>query len=179
MTGITGWNAFSSHCPKDGNIVVLFASHAGINEKGEIGTVLRRGHKEPSMACSALQKAYLSVKQNPANGDFLQGYMDHQMDTIKHLLVPHIASISNSKNEQAALVHKMYALQEQFLEEIINKTWMTEKSQLALIGGIMINFDDASLDKFLPMKFEIRKKNHSEDIFDQTFETASTQGYSI
>ena len=43
----------------------------------------------------------------------------------------------------------------------------------------MINFDDANLDKFLPMKFEIRKKNTSEDLFDLTFETASTQGYSI
>lgn len=68
----------------------------------------------------------------------------------------------------------MYVIQEQFLEEIINQNWMTEGSKLALIGGIMINFDDANIDKFLPMKFEIRTKNSKENLFDQTFDNAST-----
>ena len=31
FTGKTGWGAFSSHCPEDGNIVVLFAPHVGID----------------------------------------------------------------------------------------------------------------------------------------------------
>ena len=31
FTGKTGWGAFSSHCPADGNIVVLFAPHVGID----------------------------------------------------------------------------------------------------------------------------------------------------
>ena len=67
-TGETGWNAFSSHCPKNGNIVVLIASHVGINSNGEIGNVLRHGHDHPTPACAGAQKAYESVKNNPANG---------------------------------------------------------------------------------------------------------------
>ena len=43
----------------------------------------------------------------------------------------------------------------------------------------MINFDDAGIDKFLPIKFEIRTKNKTEDLFEQTFDNNSTQGYSI
>ena len=43
FTGITGWNAFTNHCPKDGNIVVLYATHVGVNNKGEIGKIKRDG----------------------------------------------------------------------------------------------------------------------------------------
>lgn len=43
FTGATGWGAFTSHCPKDGNIVVLIASHIGVNKTGQIGKVLRPG----------------------------------------------------------------------------------------------------------------------------------------
>ena len=43
FTGKTGWNAFSSHVPKDGNIIVLFAPHVGIDSSGLVGKVLRDG----------------------------------------------------------------------------------------------------------------------------------------
>jgi hypothetical protein len=31
FVGKTGWGAFSSHCPEDGNIVILFAPHVGVD----------------------------------------------------------------------------------------------------------------------------------------------------
>jgi hypothetical protein len=37
FTGKTGFSAFSEHMPDDGNLFVLYASHVGINKKGEIG----------------------------------------------------------------------------------------------------------------------------------------------
>ena len=43
FTGKTGWHAFSSHCPRDGNIVILFAPHVGVDSTGEVGKVLRKG----------------------------------------------------------------------------------------------------------------------------------------
>ena len=43
FTGKTGWDAFSSHCPKDGNIVILFAPHVGVDSNGTVGKVLRKG----------------------------------------------------------------------------------------------------------------------------------------
>lgn len=39
----------------------------------------------------------------------------------------------------------------------MNTKWMTEKSQLAILGGIMINCDGNKTDRFLPLKFEVRK----------------------
>ena len=46
---------------------------------------------------------------------------------------------------------------------------MGEDSKLAIIGGIIINCDNAGSDRFLPIKFEIRGLNFSENVFDQAF----------
>lgn len=43
FTGRTGWGAFSSHVPKNGNICVLFAPHVGIDKDGNVGKVSREG----------------------------------------------------------------------------------------------------------------------------------------
>lgn len=53
FTGKSGFNAFSSHCPKDGNIVVLFAPHVGIDSNGTIGKIRRCGHDDITTACGA------------------------------------------------------------------------------------------------------------------------------
>jgi len=51
------------------------------------------------------------------------GYLDGQMDTIKHLLQPHMKDIEDSENEMAALAYKMYECLLAFLNDIINLNW--------------------------------------------------------
>lgn len=46
--GKTGWHAFSSRCPQDGNVVVLFAPHVGISKNGIVGEITRKNHQVPS-----------------------------------------------------------------------------------------------------------------------------------
>ena len=41
FTGKTGWGAFSSHSPCDGNIVILFAPHVGVDKDGNVGKINR------------------------------------------------------------------------------------------------------------------------------------------
>ena len=43
FTGKTGWHAFSSHTPHNGNIVILFAPHVGVDFTGKVGNVTREG----------------------------------------------------------------------------------------------------------------------------------------
>jgi hypothetical protein len=78
------------------------------------------------------------------------------MDTIKHLLKPHAQSISESKNEMAALAYKMYDLLLEFLNKIVDLKWQGPNSKLAIVGGIMINCEGDKTDKFLPLMFETR-----------------------
>jgi hypothetical protein len=109
FTGKTGWSAYCSHVPKDGNIVILFAPHVGIDLDGTVGKILRAGQDASSTACGAAIGAFNSAKADKEEaGKFSAGYLDHQMDCIKHLLVPHVDEISQAENEMAALSYKMF-----------------------------------------------------------------------
>ena len=90
--GKTGWGAFTSHVPTDGNIVILFAPHIGISSEGKVGYITREGHKTPSTACGAAIGAYNFIKENP-NGEIDDNYLDCQMNCIKTLLKPHMEKI--------------------------------------------------------------------------------------
>ena len=63
----------------------------------------------------------------------------------------------------------MYEIQEQFIESIIHLNWMTGKGKLAIIGGIMINCDGVGTDRFLPLKFEVRTREKTVDLFEDAF----------
>tara|TARA_B110000285_G_C14928459_1_gene516193 strand:+ start:624 stop:905 length:282 start_codon:yes stop_codon:yes gene_type:complete len=93
------------------------------------------------------------------------------MDTIKHLLKPHVDEISKSQNEMAALSYKMYDLILEFLNSIIHLNWQGPNSKLAIVGGIMINCEGDKTDMFLPLMFETKTQNETKNLFDETFKT--------
>ena len=62
FTGKTGFSAFTSHCPDDGNVVILFAPHTGVDFDGTVGQVLRRGKEKSSAACHAAINALAAIK---------------------------------------------------------------------------------------------------------------------
>ena len=84
------------------------------------------------------------------------GYQDQQMDTIKHLLKPHVSDIIRADNEQVALVFKMYEIILEFLNDIVDIGTLKPHNKVALIGGIQINCEGNKTDVFYPMIFEIR-----------------------
>ena len=43
FVGKSGWTAFTTHVPEDGNIVALFAPHVGIDKDGNVGELQRNG----------------------------------------------------------------------------------------------------------------------------------------
>ena len=69
----------------------------------------------------------------------------------------------------AALAYKMYELQLEYLENILNLNWCGSNSKLAIIGGIMINCDGKGTDMFVPLKFEVRTTTGSKNLFKQAF----------
>lgn len=111
FTGKTGWGAFSSHCPEDGNIVVMFAPHVGIDSDGTIGKVLRQGQPCSSTSCGAAIGALGAVEKEEVVGKLPSGYHDHQMEVIKDLLRPHVNELKCSENKLVDLAYKMYEIQ--------------------------------------------------------------------
>jgi hypothetical protein len=88
--GKTGWGAFSSHVPTNGNVVILFAPHVGISKDGKVGFINRKGHDCNSTACGAAIGAFNFNKENP-DAKFDNDYLDCQMNTIKILLKPYMS----------------------------------------------------------------------------------------
>ena len=167
--GKTGWAAFSSHVPKDGNIVICFAPHVGVDSKGQVGKVHRHGIEGPTTACGAAVGAYNAVKADKAAGNLSSAYLDHQMAVIKHLLVDHVESIQGQENEMVVLAYKMYDIIEKYIEDISDLKFCGPNSKLALIGGIMINCDGKKTDCFLPLKFHVKTPKGSYDYTEECF----------
>jgi len=159
FTGKTGWGAMSSHVPENGNIVVLYAPHVGIDSTGIVGKIKRQGQHQCSTACGAAIGAYNAVKCGPTTTEFKPGYMDYQMDSIKHLVSPHVKEIQAGKDENVTLAYTMYDISGRFIDEIANMNFGGPSSKLAVIGGIMINCEGKGTDKFLPLKFEVIEKS--------------------
>ena len=156
FVGKTGWGAFTSHTPENGNIVVVFAPHVGVDCDGNVGKVHRHGIKGNTTACGAAVGAYNSVKDDRTKGSMNAAIHDHQMQCIKHVLVDHVDSIRGQENEMAILAYKMYEIIEKYLNDIVDLKFCGPDSKLALVGGIMINCDGVKSDCFLPLKFEVR-----------------------
>jgi hypothetical protein len=65
FSGKTGWGAMSSHVPTaDGNIVVMFAPHVGIDRNGVVGSIHRHGQDKNSSACGAAIGALSALKKD-------------------------------------------------------------------------------------------------------------------
>ena len=77
----------------------MFAPHVGIDNKGVVGSIHRDGIEKNSSACGASIGALAALKKDLKAGDMENGYLDNQMDIIKHLLKPHVDEITKAPNE--------------------------------------------------------------------------------
>lgn len=174
FTGKTGWGAFSHHIPDDGNVVLLFAPHVGVNTKGVVGKVHRPGQAHETTACGASVGAFNALKAKSqgrrlAGGSNKEKAHDQQLGYILEQLEPSMEKLLEERdaNKQSALLaYETYEIAARFLEEIIGEKWIKPKSnsKFAILGGIMINVDGPASDYFLPLKFEMRSNAGREDL---------------
>ena len=52
-----------------------------------------------------------------------------------------ITALTDKNEQQAQLARKMHEIASQFLEDIIEKSWMGPNSKLVILSGLMINVD--------------------------------------
>jgi len=77
--GKVGYNAFTSHMPYNGNLVILFSPHVGITPDGQFGKFARDGQSFDDNACGAAVNAFKWLQQNE---------WDPQPDKEARVLVP-------------------------------------------------------------------------------------------
>ena len=66
--GKVGYNAFTSHMPEGGNLVILFSPHVGVTPDGDFGKFDRDGQDFHDNACGAAVAAYKFLMDNEWEG---------------------------------------------------------------------------------------------------------------
>jgi hypothetical protein len=155
FTGRTGFAAFSSHVPEDGNILLAFGPHVGISEDGEVGKIPHKGQANIS-ACDAVVGAYQAC-HNGWTKELVDGpSYDLQMDFWKRQIEPHAESIARTEDPMAALAHQSYLIVKEAMFTCVNTDF--GKGSLCLLGGIQINMPTGYADHFYPMTFQVRQE---------------------
>jgi hypothetical protein len=169
--GKTGVGAFMHHVPDDGAMVIVCASHVGIDCIGDIGKVHRHGNESNlnSTACAACIAAYgfceshRDLVDRVAVGDpavypaFAPDHaditLDSQMSFIQKFVASRFKDVSTASDPMVALAAATSEEIRQFVESIIPAQL---EFPLYILSGIQINFEGEFEDYFQPITFTVR-----------------------
>lgn len=161
FAGKTGFGAFSSHVPDNGNLFILFAPHVGITPDGEFGMYAREGQSaEAGHTCGAAVGAHKHIINGGEVLDSLHLGL-HPFDYQQQWIISNIAAkmdtINAAENSMVELSKQMYFIIDDFIQHIVS----TENvpGAVVLLGGVHINTPGYMEDFFLPMKFEIHRRD--------------------
>ena len=148
FTGITGFNAFASHVPKDGNLIIVYGPHVGITQKGEVGSILRYGQEDTTSCCGALIATLnhfnreVSGKEELSENNYQADYLITKLKEGKKNIIESICPEIEITRQSYMLIHD----QIQYLVKHIDPSIPIQK--IILIGGIIINNDLGFTDYF-------------------------------
>ncbi len=163
FVGISGFNAFADHRPDNGNLFILFASHIGIDEQGNLGTILRKGISRKTTTCGSTITAYnllmdeeyaIKVHQQSDEWDLQQRYMETIVGRSLQL-------IKTSPEPMVTLTDVVYAAIAKKIQKIIPNDF---QGNIALLGGIQINTSLDFYDYFSFKEFKIINPMKKTDI---------------
>ncbi|MEK6808627.1 MAG: hypothetical protein AABY14_02995, partial [Nanoarchaeota archaeon] len=169
FTGKTGFSAFSHHAPENdgnGNLIILYAPHVGINSNGELGKVLRETQRHDSIACgsaiSFLNK-YSALKNKGERYKPKDDILDTQQNYIEKMFLPYADKILASKEPIKELVDVNYTIIESAVKDITKEIITNFKGKIILIGGVIIN---TSLHNgyFDLRRFELLDNDYTSDL---------------
>eukprot|EP00560_Eucampia_antarctica_P006921 CAMPEP_0197824078 /NCGR_PEP_ID=MMETSP1437-20131217/1386_1 /TAXON_ID=49252 ORGANISM="Eucampia antarctica, Strain CCMP1452" /NCGR_SAMPLE_ID=MMETSP1437 /ASSEMBLY_ACC=CAM_ASM_001096 /LENGTH=373 /DNA_ID=CAMNT_0043423573 /DNA_START=316 /DNA_END=1437 /DNA_ORIENTATION=+ len=149
FVGTSGFGAFTSHCPGNGKIVIVFGPHVGISDDGIVGKVERIGKKNPSTSCGAAVGAYKAIKAGAVDYDAPYNVRDFQEEYIIKNLRKKLGPLAEieKKGDDGAVAYvtqQMYNLVwdivRRNVEDFTSKPGFWDKcTEVTLLGGILVN----------------------------------------
>ena len=153
FTGKTGFKAFASHVPTNGNVLIVYGPHVAISPDGEVGKFLRPGQDHLTGACGACIGALTAAEcgKTPIPLDDEEADADYQMNYITREIGKHTEEIKNHPcGKMAGLAYTAFGLAQRRARAMLDLSLLNGGS-LILLGGIQINMSDPLPDFFLPM----------------------------
>lgn len=186
FVGISGMGAFTSHCPVDGKIFIVFAPHVGISDDGTVGKVERVGKSSVSGACGAGIGAYKAIMAQAADGakeaSETIGTKDFQEEYIIAQLSNRLDALKGQEPSNESLTYvtnKMYDLVWEMLRSEINAfttkpDFWGSVSEVTLLGGIVVNRGHGEgivggEDFYQPLMLKSLTKDGESDMYGEVF----------
>jgi hypothetical protein len=184
FVGISGMGAFTSHCPVEGKIFIVFGPHVGISDDGTVGKVERVGKNTVSTSCGAGIGAYKAIMatetvkeatETLSTKDFQEEYIIAQLSNRLDALRG-----QDPSNETISYVtNKMYDLVWEMLRSEINAfttkpDFWGSVSEVTLLGGIVVNRGHGEgvtggEDFYQPLMLKSLTKDGESDIYGEVF----------
>eukprot|EP00978_Attheya_sp_CCMP212_P003677 scaffold7745_cov55-Attheya_sp.AAC.4 len=160
--GVTSFCAMAHHIPEGGSCAVLYGPHVGIDDKGNVGKINRRG-RMCSGACCGSAAAAMGYVKSVKSGEVKaaappQECTDAQQTFVGNMLLPYGQRLEDAKNAQVELPLALFDSQDELMQKIVAGGCgeVHSPGNIALIGGIQINTPAGTSEFFLPKVFEIR-----------------------
>jgi hypothetical protein len=158
--GNTSFNAMASHIPTNGHCLIVYGSHVGIDNDGNVGRLSRRG-KVQSDDCCGSGVAALNYVQKVMKGEIESAALpldpiEVQQWFVGHLLLQQGDRLEKAQDPQVELPKALFDGQVDLIHKIVQKSGSAVATgRIALLGGIQVNTPPGLSDFFVPMKFEL------------------------
>lgn len=139
--GTTGMQAFASHMPANGAILIYYAPHIGINAQGKLGVIHREGQHGDSGCCGACKKA-LGKLNNEQIFPGMAKDLDHQQETLEQILLKHAKELraATGETQLKLATEKIYDAISERMDLLIGQI-LKPGVRVLVVGGILINTD--------------------------------------
>ena len=173
--GAMAFGAMAHHIPTDGQVIIVYGPHVGIDYDGVIGKVNRRGHKGSGSCCNSAKASMAYVK---AVQDGVQIHspdpsdpIDAQQVFVDSALMSHAERLLGAANPDIELPHAVFDCQTALLKRIMDKCCpedVPKGTKVALLGGIQVNTPEGTPEYFLPKSFSLLNSDGEvqEDLID-------------
>jgi len=168
--GAVAFGAMSAHIPDGGDTLMVYGPHVGVDSKGNIGTVERRGKENGGSCCGS------AVAASGYVADVLSGATEKaaipddplhaQQAYVSDMLLPYAERLDTADNKMQELPYALYDAQQDMVGRIIEKAaaGVAGDGKIAVLGGVQINTPAGFSDYFLPLSFELY--NNSGDLVE-------------
>lgn len=159
--GQTSFGAMCAHIPDCGHCFLVYGPHVGVDSKGTVGTVERRGRAAGGACCGSATAAcghVLSVRggANPQDGGV--DIIDAQQANVGNLLMPYADRLAaaSEDNLQVELSYSLQDSQQKMIEKIVkNGASSVADGMIAVLGGVQLNTPPEMEDYYWPKHFDL------------------------
>jgi len=158
--GATSFGAMASHIPDGGSCAVIYGPHVGIDSKGNVGTVERRGRKSGGACCGSAVAAsgYVAgVLGGEEKASLPTSPLDAQQYFVGSMLMPFAERLESAEDRMKELPYALYDAQSDLMKRILAQSGSSVAGDgtTAVLGGIQINTPPGFTDYFLPLSFDL------------------------